>query len=337
MRAGSSAPRQERPKNGDLIRKIAWTALAGFVTFAGSALLEDLLDVTRADQLILTAIAGGMAFLVQYLSDLEGRLGESEDHTQSALEEIHSALRKGFTEVSEATDLMAELERSALATESLKRMVRRTGLITATTAPLARGLADSEIERLSETLQSLADGHEIFYDGEDREFLLALTRRVSKSIKATSWATVSAHGVGFEAGFWLNDLGGRYLDLQRTALRRGVKIQRVFIFESPDLIHTPELRRILTMQQNAGVEVKVRSGPIPSGGSITDLVLFDDEISYDTTPLTRGDMSVTPWLLNTRLVLKEDMVRNRIVRFAELWEDATYLDGGSPALAPASP
>jgi hypothetical protein len=317
-------------KKAPLIRKIGWTALAGFITFGGSALLEDLLAVTRADQLVLTAIAGGMTLLVQYLSDFERRLSESENYFRRTLEEIHESMLQGFTGVNEATALMAELERSALPKESLKRAVRRTGLITSTTPPLVRGLADSEIERTSETLQSLADGHEVFYDGEDRELLLALTRRVTKSIKATSWATVSAHGVGFEAGFWLNDLGGRYLDLQRIALRRGVKIQRVFIFESPDLIHTPELRRILTMQQNAGVEVKVRGGPIPPGGLVTDFVLFDDEISYDTTPVTRGEMSVAPWLLTTRLVLGEDIVRNRMLRFIELWDDASYLDGTPP-------
>jgi hypothetical protein len=311
-------------KDSPLIKKIGWTALAGFVTFAGAALLEDLLDVTRADQLILTAVISAMTLLAQYLSDFESRLAESEALTRQTLREIHGAMRNGFSGVSEATALMDEIERSALPRETLKQTMRHAGRISASAPRLIRELADSEVQRTSELMAALADGHEFFYDGEDREILLGLTRRVKKSLKATSWATVSAHGVGFEAGFWLNDLGGRYLELQQSAIERGVKIQRVFIFESPHLINTPELQRILTMQQRVGVEVKVRTGPMPAGGYITDLVLFDDELSYDTTPLTRGEMAVAPWLLTTRLILQEDQVRSRINRFADLWNDATY-------------
>lgn len=306
-------------RNASLVRKISWTALSGFIAFSGSALLDDM-HVSLADQLVLTFIASGTTLMIQYLSEFEQRLRESENYQRQALDELQASLRAGFSGVSEATALMEDLKRSAVPRDSLKQAIRRAGLITSTTRPLLRGIAASEVERLSENLQSMADGHEVFYEGEDRELLLALTRRATKSILATSWATVSAHGVGFEAGFWLNDLGGRYLELQRMALRRGVTIRRVFIYEAADVINSEELKRILSMQQNAGIEVKLLGGgPIPPDGSIADFVLFDEQLSYDTTPVTRGETSVAPWLLTTRLVLEDDLVQHRIDRFQELW------------------
>jgi hypothetical protein len=294
------------------IGKMAWSILTGFVAFAGSALLDNVLRVSLADQLVLTFITGGVTLLVQYLAEFEQRLRDVRDTVQ-----------RGFAGVSEATTLMDDIERSALRKESLKNVIRRAGHVTSTTRPLVRAVADSEIERLSETLQALADGHEYFYDGEDRELLLALARNAQTSIIATSWATESANGAGFEAGFWLTDLGGRYLDLQRSALRRGVSIRRIFIYDSPDLITSDELTRILAMQHSAGVEVRLLGGgPLPPSGAIADFVIFDEEISYDTTPVTRGGGAAAPWLLNTRLVFNEEIVRNRTIRFQELWEAA---------------
>ncbi|GAA3397590.1 hypothetical protein [Cryptosporangium minutisporangium] len=315
----------DTPRTLTFARRLGWSALSGFVAFAGSALLDDALKVSIADQLVLTVLAGGVTLLVQYLAEFERRLSQSAAYQRAILTELHSAIAEGFAGVSDATALVEHLERSAIPKEPLRQAIWRTGLITTSTKPLVRAIACSELERVSDVLQSLADGHEVFYEGEDRELLLALTRRATKSILATSWATVSTHGLGFEAGFWMNDLGGRYLDLQRTAIRRGVTIKRLFIYETPDLINSDVHKRIIAMHFNAGIEVKVLgAGPIPPDGSISDFVLFDDEVSYDTTPVTRGEASSAPWLLTTRLVLSDEVVHDRIVRFQGLWDAATH-------------
>lgn len=57
-----------------LLRKVAWTLLAGFVSFTGSGLLDDVLHISLADQLILTIVVGGVTLLVQYLADVERRM-----------------------------------------------------------------------------------------------------------------------------------------------------------------------------------------------------------------------------------------------------------------------
>jgi hypothetical protein len=314
------------PQTGPLVRKIGWTMLTGFVAFAGSTLLDNVLRVSLADQLVLTFITGGVTLVVQYLADFEERLRETQRYQRHLLDELRETVQRGFAGVSEATTLMEDIERSALSKEWLTITIRRSGNITASVTPLLRAIAESEIVRLSKTLQALGDGHELLYDGEDRELLLALTRHAKTSIVATTWAIDGPGGPDFEAGFWYQDLGGRYLELQRAAVRRGVSVRRIFVYESDDVIEQNALQRVLAMQQRAGIEVRLLgSEPTAPGEPSPDFVLFDGEVCYDTNQVTRGSPVSAPWLLTTRVIFDETEVGHRAIRFDELWEAAEPL------------
>ena len=260
-----------------------------------------------------------MTLIVQYLAEFEHKLSTFEGYQRQILNELDIAIQRGFAGVNEAAELREEIEKSALDTEVLKQAIRRAGRFTGLNGSLVRQLATSEVERVSGILQSLAGGHELFYEGEDREYLLALTRHARESIMATSWTATS----GLETGFWLTDLASRYLDLQRAAIRRGVKIRRVFIFETPDLMSSDPVKRIIAVQRNIGVEIGlVGVGPVPHDASIADFVLFDSAISHETAPVTRREESGA---LTTRLVLDPDVVQNRLLRFQELWDVADHI------------
>ena len=322
-----------------LLRKIGWTLLTGFISFAGSGLLDKVLHVSLADQLILTIVIGGVTLLVQYLAEVEHRMDESDRLHREMIDDLRALVRSGFASVDEATELLTEIEQSTVRRDLLKQVIRRSAGITPAARPLVQSLAGSETKRLAETLQALADGHEVFYDGEDREYILALTRGTTRSLLATSWATINNKDVGFEAGFWLSDLGARYLDLQRVAVRRGVSIRRVFIVESPSLMDNPELSRILAMQRSAGIEVRLIDGSeAAQDGGLSDFVIFDEEVCYDTTPVTRSESPGAPWRLTTRLILNEETIRLRLERFDELWRKplleprADARENGTPVL-----
>ncbi|MBM2619787.1 hypothetical protein JIG36_30185 [Actinoplanes sp. LDG1-06] len=304
----------------NLLGKIGWTLLAGLLSFSVTGLFEKALDVSVAEQLIVTILIGGVTLLVQYLADLERRSHETDRLRGEEIRNLRGFIQHGFESVDEATELMTEIDQSAGRRELLKQVIRRSGHITPAAPPLVQFLAESEMRRLAETLQALSDGHELFYDGEDREYLLALTRGTTGSLLAVSWATVNADKVSFEAGFWFSDLGARYLDLQRAAARRGVTIRRIFIIESPTLMTNPELRRILAMQRNAGISVRVSSdSEAAQDGGFSDFVIFDEQICYVTTPVTRQEAPGAPARLTTRLVLNQEFTRHRIERFEELW------------------
>ncbi|MBU2664586.1 hypothetical protein KOI35_13870 [Actinoplanes bogorensis] len=311
----------------NLVGKISWTLLAGLLSFSITGLFEKALDISLAEQVIVTVLIGGVTLLVQYLAELERRNDEADRVRRDEIRELRGLVAQGFESVDEATELLAEIDQSAVRRELLKQVIRRSGHITPAAPPLVQFLAGSETRRLAETLQALSDGHELFYDGEDREYLLALTRGTNTSLLATSWATVNANDVGFEAGFWFSDLGARYLELQKAAVRRGVTIRRIFIIESPTLMTDPELRRILQMQRSAGVDVRLSDGSAAAqDGGLFDFVIFDEQICYDTTPVTRQGTPGAPWRLTTRMVLNEETARHRVERFEELWLNASPAD-----------
>jgi hypothetical protein len=324
------SPQDARAESGiTLARKILLSSVIGLLTFIGSALLDGTFDVPLTDQLLLTTIVGGITFLTQFLIDFEARLYSLEEAQRLNVLEARRVIDRGFARISEATKLFNALEESALPTTALTQLVHRSSRINGTSAELVRDLAGHEIDRLSSFLRSLSGGTEVFYDGEDREWLLGLAQRARVSIAATSLATIDAGGAGFEGGIWKNDLGGRYLMLQREAVARGVEIRRIFVFDKPEFQIDPDFVTIRHLQQDIGVQVRVLDNsmvPEHLKTVISDFVIFDGVISYETTPATRMDDKFKPSILTTRLILEGERVRNRAVRFEELWTVAMPLE-----------
>jgi hypothetical protein len=168
-----------------MVRKLLVSALTGFLTFAGSAMLDDSLNVPLPDQLLLTAIVGGVTFVAQFMQDFEARLRIVEQHAATQLERLESRqeaqaaqakenIDAAFARISRATRFYDAVERSALPTDARTQLVERSGQINGSGPALMRDLAEYEIRRLSGLLKSLSVGHEVFYDGEDREWLLGL-------------------------------------------------------------------------------------------------------------------------------------------------------------------
>jgi hypothetical protein len=323
------APFEERP----LVRKILLTTATGLLTFIGSTLLDGTFKIPLSDQLMLTAIVGGVTLMAQFLVDFDNRLSLVQREASRRLNEMdrrqsenaaeaRQDMNKAFERISKATRFFTLIEKSALQTDALTQLVHRTGQINGTNPKLVQDLAHYEIERLSSLMKSLSTGDEVFYDGEDREWLLGLATHVSSSISATSLATVDAGGKGFEGGLWMNDLGGRYLQIQREAVRRGVQIRRIFVFDKPEFAGDNDFVRIRHLQQDAGVEIRILDNsmvPEHLKSIIFDFVLFDEVISYETTPATRMEAAVKPAIVTTRLILNQDRVKTLGLRFEELW------------------
>jgi hypothetical protein len=175
-------------------------------------------------------------------------------------------------------------------------------------------------------VRQLPVGGEITYDGEDREWLLDLTREAERSIDAISLSTVDAGVAGLDGGLWTSDLGIRYLELQREAIARKVRIRRVFVFENAEMARDESLQSITQMQRGVGVEVrKLPHLLIPDWmkSMIFDFIVFDGTVTYETTPATASAVRQTrPGILRTRLAPVPARVRELEERFEQLWEAA---------------
>jgi hypothetical protein len=191
--------------------------------------------------------------------------------------------------------------------ESVSRLLRYAGEIADHEPQVIRDLARWELERLTLLLKQLGADGEATSEGEDSEWLLGLTAVAQRTIDAVD---ASRRPVG--------DLEYRYLQAQReAAASRSVRVRRVFVVESgaeADLVAD-----LVAEQRAAGVEVRLldeSAAPEELRSLVFDFVLFDESVSYEITPALR------PGSVRTHLGMTVPRVRDRVSRFARLWDAA---------------
>jgi hypothetical protein len=292
----------------------------GAVGFGASLLVDKSVRVVFSASVSL--FVAGIAFIVQFLYEIEQRLEQMEEAYHTQAKGTIDGISDGFKKINEATELYGLVEASALKTDAVTQLVRNSTRIKASPAILF-DFAQSEIARLSDTLKTLSDGADVIYEGEDRDWMLGLARATKSTIDATSLSTVDAGGRGFvDGGLWASDLGQRYLDVQSDAIRRGVVIRRLFIMDRSELLTDPDFVNVCRTQRDIGIKVRTLDPsriPGPRRDSLFDFIIFDGVLSYQATPASWvGDRS-RPIIVNTRMVTQLSAVTDRIQRFSELW------------------
>jgi hypothetical protein len=324
-----------------MIVKIAVAVMFGLGAFA----LSQTLDARTEGQTLLaigtSVFVSGIAFVVQFLLDVEARIEVLQDSMRQVEEryehhsqEIARMTREQFEKINDATELFGAVEASALRIDRVTQLVRDATTVARDRDSLVSRFAQSEIVRLSGYLKDLGQQAAVAYEGEDRDWLLGLTRAAVKTIDATSLTTTDAGGRSFmDGGLWTGDLGQKYLVAQHTAGRRQVKIRRIFIFDRPEFKDDKDLVNILRQHIAAGVEVRTLT-PSRDHYSFTDFIVFDGELCYQTQPASPfGDSR--PIIASTVLITAPDRVQARIAHFEELWKEATPYT--LPAVIPTQP
>jgi hypothetical protein len=77
---------------------------------------------------------------------------------------------------------------------------------------------------------------------------------------------------------------------------------------------------------DTGIEVRLlypSAVPRDIRGQITDFILFDDKLSYETTPVPHVDRGEVPMILSSRLELRDDRLSERILRYRNIWESGS--------------
>jgi hypothetical protein len=303
------------------------TLLLGAISFPFTQLLfSDLVG-----QIAAAAVFGSVALIVQFLIEFERRLAGVEDALGVAVNQIRETVRQGFARVNDATELVARMETGGVQTVALTNLVRHAAGISPHAPPLVRDFVQLEVDRVSELLRGLTM-NEATYDGEDQDWLLNLTRCVETTIDAISIPEVDAAGNTYY-GFWQSHLARRYLDTQRAAISRGVRIRRVFITERDDMANDAVLHDICQYQADSGIEVRLlypSTTPPELRGQITDFILFDGRVCYETTPAPHVYRGEVPMILSNRLELRDDRLADRIARYRAVWESASPWSNVAP-------
>ncbi len=292
-----------------LLRKILATTMSGGTTLLITVLSEQSL-ITSIN---LSVLVGGVALLVEFLLEFETRLTELEKALEAHSSGMRTLVESGFAQVSEATRLFNRMEKSRLGTGVVGDLVRNVSEIGEDGPEIVRGFARREIRRLAALMKELQAG-QAAYDGEDQDWLLTLTHSASVGIDAISTAV--------DIGFWNSELGRRYLEAQRAAVRRGVPVRRVFVLKHPDQESMEETMRVSSTQATLGLSVRtVAMSDLPSWARrpMSDFIVFDAAISYEVNTDEGEEQLARPMIASTLLVLSEDKVAKRIQRFEDLW------------------
>jgi hypothetical protein len=315
-----------------VIRRIVVTSASGALSYPLTNLLFD----AQSQQIAMSAAVGAFALVVQLLAEIDQRLAVVETGQVETTDEVNRVVDRGFQKVSEATEAFSRIEASGLSTARLAELAGKAGEIGPDAPPLIKAFAQSEIDRVTELCAALADSG-LSRDGEDHDYLLTLTGFAQHSIDATSLFAVDAAGMSGESGFWNSDLGQCYLELQRLAVDRGVRVRRIFVVESEELISREQFDTLCQTQKECGIDVRVL---VPSGVSMRqvfrDYVLFDDTISYETTPCIRMPQNNgEPRIQSTSVTSRGQQVSSFIEDYARLWEASAPL--WAPRLAQQAP
>jgi hypothetical protein len=305
--------------NGGVSRSLA----SGTVLKIGFPLLIGLITLVSADvggmpgknSLALTAVVTFGFALVLFIIDTEIRLSA-----------INARMAEGFAKIGRSAEMSSVTERSVLDGALVMDLLQTATQIDERVNPLLRRLARRELDRVTAFVRQLPIGSEITYQGEDREWLLGLTQEAERSIDAISLSTVDAGVAGLDGGLWTSDLGIRYLELQREAIARKVRIRRVFVFENAEMARDPTLQEITQRQRDVGVEVRMLDHlliPHWMQSMIFDFIVFDGEVTYETTPAAQFAVGETrPSILRTLLAPVPARVRELEGQFEQLWEAA---------------
>jgi hypothetical protein len=354
---------RSKPGRFDVVTKIGISTIFGLLAFGISTLIDSHVGTSVIVGVAVSAFVGGVAFITQFLMEVDERLdtvgrglqnlesryarlegsyvehvakleGSYAEHVAklegSYTEHVDATsklIRDEFTKINDATKLFGLVEASALKTDAMTQLVKNSTSIPQGTPPLVFDFAQGEIARLSGYLKELGQGGDVTYEGEDRDWLLGLTKVATSTIDATSLTTVDAGGRGFvDGGLWSSDLGHHYLEAQREAIRRGVQIRRIFILDRPDLQNDADLTSILNDHVAIGVNVRILRPieVIPAWrAALFDFIVIDGALSYQPTAASRTNEQGRPVIITTTLVTNGTRVQERIERFKDLWDSAS--------------
>jgi hypothetical protein len=292
--------------------KIGLPLLIGLITLVAAQAG----GMSGRNSLVLTAVITFAVALILFIVDTEVQISAVNEH-----------MARGFAQMGRSAEFSAMMERSAVGTALLADFLETAGQVGGEVNPLLQRLARREVERVTSFVRQLPVGSEIAYEGEDRDWLLGLTREAESSIDAISLSTVDAGEQGLDGGLWTSDLGLRYLEVQREAINRKVRIRRIFVIANEEWVRDDDtFQRVTEMQRTVGIEVRMLDQQlIPPWlqPQVFDFIVFDGTVGYETTPATTFALGQTqPGILRTRLAPMPDRVRDLEDQFEHLWEAA---------------
>jgi hypothetical protein len=283
----------------NLLRKFLIAAIVGAAAFVTTTLAHQV----PAWSWLLSVFVSGVTLVVQFLVDVDGRL---------------ALLRREVFGIAEAGKLFELPSSGPLSRGKILQLVKHVSVFDAKMPALAFGLADAEVERVSNFLRDMAHVRQVTYDGDDWYWCMSLTIHARNSMDAMTLFHGSDVTNDADDDLWQTELGQRYLRLQADAVGRGVRVRRLFVVENYDFAKNSRIRQHFDQQHRLGIQVRfLAASNLPSTArTITPMVIFDDTVVYEQTT---ARLPSVPGYVKTTLQLQEPKVQAMTKQFQQLW------------------
>jgi hypothetical protein len=311
-------------KSVTAIPSVVVRIVASLLLGAGTYVLTNSVGQSNTESILLSVFVGGVVLVAQYLAQSERQISESLAQSQRQISESLVQSQRQISEslalferhvdgLSRSTRFHEAVEASPLDVASLEKLVANLATIKNLGSDLVSQLVMGEVARLMNFVAEVTDGS-TFYPGEDREWLLALTKAAQGEISATSSTTV-------DGSFWGSELGEQYLNAQRDAVLRGVQVRRIFLVENEDYLSDHAFSQVRARHEQLKIDHRVLLGSDLSDltrGKYRNFALFDKRIYYQVSnpPLLHPRGAV----VETWLSLKHKQVSEQTQFFEELWK-----------------
>src|SRR5690606_87284 len=217
-------------------------------------------------------------------------------------------LDRGLVGFNETTRLFSRLDVSPVGAAEVRQLANSVAELDSGRPDFVYGFVRAEIRRTAALVEALRGNH-ADYRGEDRDWLLNLTRCASRSIDAVSTSV--------DRGFWETDLGRHYEAAQEEAVERGVRVRRLIILNTPGDLDA-EMTEMLDRQKSLGIDVRTLVLSTLEArdrrDAVKNFVVFDEAVSYEMTTEDNDPSRI----YETSLVFGE-RVAQRTGRFEVWW------------------
>jgi hypothetical protein len=284
--------------------RIIVTASAAGGTFLLTSILSE--DDANIWQWTASIVIGSAALIVQYLVDFGERFERVD---------------RRFAEILAATELFSQVDGSVLRSEEVTRLVLGYTKVREEGGDIVQSFAEKELARLAKLMEGLGSGS-ADCPGENHEWLIDITDCVKMTVDATSTSV--------DRDFWYSGPAERYLAAQEKAIkRRGVEIRRLFVVKEPHDV-TDSLRELCAEHRRRGIDARIAvRSLLASNPRVNDFIIFDGELSYETSPDLQSNPDGT-WLRTD-----PEHVEDRVNQFSELWTETEPNPEPEPAPDPA--
>jgi len=259
--------------------------LIGVVVAVASGILFYLVSETKAVLSFVVGIQLGLLSLQLELV-LKDRHAEDNNTRQNRIVSRIEAL-PGMPEI---------MDRLLASTEAVEKQFNGTAAIEATRQILTGCIKD---------LKRLEEGH-ILTDYEDNVLLMDQLAQTRKSVRATSLQELDLE-------WWESTLGQRYTKVMVEAIKRGVHVERIFIYSD----WNSSIERLADEHEAAGVHVlRVHRDALRASLRI-DMIVWDERCAYEAQVNEPGGAHRNLFTLVKEEIHRNIDIYNRIYGLAE--------------------